>query len=161
MCGVVALLGFGTVSGPLGWVGVGCMVVATVGYAIGPLIIQRHLHGLESIGPIAASLLVASLILLMPAALTVPQHWPSTLVLVSIAVLGVLCSAVAMLLMFYLVRVAGPARATTITYVNPVVATLLGVGLLHESLGKGGAVGFVVILIGIFLATHEPIRKAD
>jgi drug/metabolite transporter (DMT)-like permease len=160
LCGVVALLGFGTVSGPLGWAGVGCMVVATVGYAIGPLIIQRHLHGLESIGPIAASLAVASLILLVPAALTVPQHWPSTLVLVSIAVLGVLCSAVAMLLMFYLVRVAGPSRATTITYVNPVVATLLGVGLLHESLGKGGVVGFVVILIGIFLATHEPIGKA-
>jgi len=155
LCGVVALLGFGTVSGPLGWAGVGCMVVATIGYATGPLIIQRYLHGLESIGPIAASLTVASLVLLLPAAATWPERWPSTATLASLAVLGVLCSSIAMLLMFYLVRVAGASRALIITYVNPAVATLLGVGLLHESLGPGGVTAFVVILIGSFLSTHQ------
>jgi drug/metabolite transporter (DMT)-like permease len=155
LCGVVALLGFGTVSGPRGWAGVACMVLATIGYAIGPLIIQRYLHGLESIGPIAASLTVASLVLLLPAVATWPERWPSTATLSSIAVLGVLCSSIAMLLMFYLVRVAGAARALIITYVNPVVATLLGVGLLHESLGPGGVTAFVVILIGSFLSTHQ------
>src|SRR5580698_7624368 len=70
--GVVALLGFGTISGPLGWAGVGCMLVATLGYAIGPLIIQRHLSGLDSFGPLAASLLVASIVLLVPALLALP-----------------------------------------------------------------------------------------
>jgi drug/metabolite transporter (DMT)-like permease len=155
LCGVVALLGFGTVSGPRGWAGVGCMVLATIGYAIGPLIIQRYLHGLESIGPIAASLTVASLVLLLPAVATWPERWPSTATLSSIAVLGVLCSSIAMLLMFYLVRVAGAARALIITYVNPAVATLLGVGLLHESLGPGGVTAFMVILIGSFLSTHQ------
>jgi drug/metabolite transporter (DMT)-like permease len=155
LCGVVALLGFGTVSGPRGWAGVACMVLATIGYATGPLIIQRYLHGLESIGPIAASLTVASLVLLLPAAATWPERWPSTATLSSIAVLGVLCSSIAMLLMFYLVRVAGASRALIITYVNPAVATLLGVGLLHESLGPGGVTAFVVILIGSFLSTHQ------
>jgi drug/metabolite transporter (DMT)-like permease len=156
LCGVVALLGFGTVSGPLGWGGVGCMVLATIGYAAGPLVIQRYLHGLDSIGPVAASLSVASLVLLLPAAATWPDRWPSTATLASIAVLGVLCSSIAMLLMFYLVRVAGAARALIITYINPAVAMLLGVGLLHESLGPGGVTAFVVILIGSFLATHQP-----
>jgi drug/metabolite transporter (DMT)-like permease len=155
LCGVVALLGFGAVSGPLGWAGVGCMVLATIGYATGPLIIQRYLHGLESIGPIAASLTVASLVLLLPAAVTWPERWPSFATLSAIAVLGVLCSSIAMLLMFYLVRIAGASRALIITYVNPAVATLLGVGLLHESLGPGGVTAFVVILIGSFLATHQ------
>jgi drug/metabolite transporter (DMT)-like permease len=156
LCGVVALLGFGTVSGPLGWAGVGCMVLATIGYAAGPLIIQRYLHGLDSIGPIAASLSVASLVLLLPAAATWPDRWPSTATLTSIVVLGVLCSAIAMLLMFYLVRVAGASRALIITYVNPAVAMLLGVGVLHEHLGSGGVTAFAVILIGSFLATHQP-----
>jgi drug/metabolite transporter (DMT)-like permease len=156
LCGVVALLGFGTVSGPLGWAGVGCMVLATIGYAAGPLVIQRYLHGLDSIGPVAASLSVASLVLLLPAAATWPDRLPSTATLASIAVLGVLCSSIAMLLMFYLVRVAGAARALIITYINPAVAMLLGVGLLHESLGPGGVTAFVVILIGSFLATHQP-----
>jgi drug/metabolite transporter (DMT)-like permease len=159
LCGVVALVGFGTVSGPLGWAGVGCMVLATIGYAAGPLIIQRYLHGLDSIGPIAASLSVASLVLLLPAAATWPERWPSTAALTSIVVLGVLCSAIAMLLMFYLVRAAGASRALIITYVNPAVATLLGVGVLHEHLGSGGVTAFVVILIGSFLSTHQPGRE--
>ena len=60
LLGVIALLGFGTVSWPLGWAGVGCMLLATIGYAVGPLIIQRHLRQLDSMGPIALSLLVSS-----------------------------------------------------------------------------------------------------
>lgn len=154
--GVVGLLGFGSITWPLGWAGVGCMVLATVGYAIGPLIIQRHLTGLDSIGPVAASLAVASIILLLPAVATLPDQWPSLEVVASIAVLGILCTAVAMLLMFFLVRHAGAARASVITYINPAVATLLGVGVLHERLGPGGVMAFIVILIGSFLATRRP-----
>lgn len=154
LSGVVALLGFGTISGPFGWAGFGCMILAAVGYAVGPLIIQKHLRGLDSIGPVAASLAVASALLVLPAAATFPQQWPSAVTLSSIAVLGVLCTAVAMLLMFFLVRDAGAGRAAIITYINPVVATLLGVGLLHERLGLGGVIAFAVILAGSLLATR-------
>jgi drug/metabolite transporter (DMT)-like permease len=158
LCGVVGLLGFGTISGPLGWAGVGCMIVAAVGYAVGPLIIQKHLRGLDSIGPVAASLAVASLVLLLPAAATLPARWPSAVTVSSVVVLGVLCTAVAMLLMFFLVRDAGASRATIITYINPVVATLLGVGVLHERLGLAGLTAFAVILAGSWLATAEALR---
>jgi drug/metabolite transporter (DMT)-like permease len=154
LLGVVALLGLGTISTPLQWAGVGCMLLATVGYAIGPLIIQRHLSELDSIGPIAASLLAASLVLLTPAAMTFPRSVPSTLALSSIAVLGLVCTATAMLLMFYLVSHAGASRASVITYINPIVATLLGMLILHEHLGVGGAVAFILILFGSWLATR-------
>jgi drug/metabolite transporter (DMT)-like permease len=153
--GVAALLGTGPISWPLGWAGVGCMLLATIGYAIGPLIIQRHLSGLDSIGPLAASLGVASLMLLVPAAMEIPAALPSTAALASIAVLGVVCTAVAMLLMFYLVRNAGASRATVITYINPVVATLLGVLVLREHLGIGGFIAFALILLGSWLATRR------
>jgi drug/metabolite transporter (DMT)-like permease len=155
--GVAALLGTGSIEGALGWAGVACMLLATICYAIGPLIIQRHLHGLDSIGPLAASLLVASLILLIPAALEFPTRLPSAQAMVSIAVLGVVCTAVAMLLMFYLVRHAGASRASVITYINPVVATLLGVWVLNEHLGIGGFVAFALILLGSFLATRGAV----
>jgi len=153
--GVAALLGTGPISWPLGWAGVGCMLLATIGYAIGPLIIQRHLSGLDSIGPLAASVSVASVMLLVPAAMEIPAALPSTAALASIAVLGVLCTAVAMLLMFYLVRTAGASRATVITYINPVVATLLGVLVLREHLGIGGFIAFALILLGSWLATRR------
>jgi drug/metabolite transporter (DMT)-like permease len=152
--GVAALLGFGTISGPLGWAGVACMLVATLGYAIGPLIIQRHLSGLDPFGPLAASLLVSSMLLLIPAVLAFPAWMPSALALASMAILGVVCTAVAMLLMFYLVSHAGASRAAVITYINPAVAALLGVSLLHERLGTGGILAFVLILLGSWLATR-------
>lgn len=152
--GVAALLGTGAISGALGWAGVGCMLVSTICYAVGPLIIQRHLSGLDSIGPLAASLGVASIILLIPATLEFPSSLPTANALVSIAVLGIVCTAIAMLLMFYLVRDAGASRASVITYINPVVATLLGVLVLDEHLGIGGFIAFALILLGSWLATR-------
>jgi drug/metabolite transporter (DMT)-like permease len=152
--GVASLLGFGTISGTQGWIGVGCMLMATIGYAIGPLIIQRHLSKLDSLGPAAGSVMVASAVLLVPAWLTFPAQIPSSVAVGSIAVLGVLCTAIAMLLMFYLVSNAGASRASVITYINPLVATVLGVGQLHERLGVGGIVAFTLILLGSWLATR-------
>lgn len=154
LIGVVSLLGFGTISGPLGWAGAACLLLAVVGYAIGPLIIQRHLRGLDSIGPVAASLGIASAVLLLPAAMTFPHHLPSGAILTSIVVLGLLCTAVAMLLMFYIVGHAGASRASLVAYINPAVAALLGVGFLNERLGVGGTVGFVLILLGSWLAAR-------
>jgi drug/metabolite transporter (DMT)-like permease len=158
--GVAALLGTGSIEGSLGWAGVGCMLLATICYAIGPLIIQRHLQGLDSIGPLAASLLVASLILSIPAALEFPRRLPSAQTMIAIAVLGIICTAVAMLLMFYLVRHAGASRASVITYINPVVAMLLGVLVLDEHLGIAGFVAFALILLGSWLATRGAVSPA-
>ena len=62
-------------------------------------------------GPIATSFLIASVLLLIPALMTFQQRMPSVLVLPSIGVLGMVCTALAMLLMFYLVSHAGAARA--------------------------------------------------
>jgi drug/metabolite transporter (DMT)-like permease len=152
--GVVALLGLGTISGSFGWAGVACMLIASLGYAMGPLIIQRHLNGLDAFGPLAASLLIASIMLLVPAILALTRQLPTATALTSVTVLGIVCTAIAMLLMFYLVSHAGAARASLITYINPAVAALLGVGLLHEHLGPGGLTAFALILLGSWLASR-------
>jgi drug/metabolite transporter (DMT)-like permease len=154
LIGVAVLVGLSSISGALGWAGVACMFVSTVGYAIGPLIVQRYLHGIDPYGPIAGSLLVASIILLIPALFAWPSQLPSTRSLVSVGVLGVLCTALAMLMMFYLVAGAGAARASIITYINPAVATLLGMLLLREPLGLGALLGLALILSGSWLATR-------
>jgi drug/metabolite transporter (DMT)-like permease len=154
LVGVAALVGFGTISGIKGWAGVGCMLLATLGYAIGPLIVQRHLGKVDSFGPVAASLLIGSIVLLPIAIYAFPHQAPSALASVSIAVLGCICTALAMLLLFYLIGQAGASRASVITYVNPAVATLLGVLVLHEHLGVAGLAAFALILIGSWLATR-------
>jgi drug/metabolite transporter (DMT)-like permease len=159
--GVAALLGTGPVLGVLGWAGVGCMLISTLCYAVGPLIIQRHLQDLDSIGPLAASLAVASIVLFIPAAVEIPSGLPSANALASIAILGIICTAVAMLLMFYLVLHAGASRASVITYINPAVATLLGVLVLDEHLGIGGFIAFALILLGSWLATRGKVILAN
>jgi drug/metabolite transporter (DMT)-like permease len=153
--GVVALLGFGTISGSRGWSGVACMLISALGYAVGPLVIQRHMKELDAIGPLAACLAISSAVLLVPALLVMPAKLPSATALASIAALGIVCTAIAMVLMFYLVNHAGASRATLITYLNPAVASLLGVMLLDERLGASGVLAFALILLGSWLATRR------
>ena len=157
--GVIALVGFGPITGLRGWAGVGCMLLATLGYALGPLIIQRYLQGMRPIGPMAVSIAMAALLLLPAALATWPAALPSPAVCWSLLALGAVCTALAMLLMFYLINAAGAARASLITYVNPAVAALLGVGILHERLGLGGLMAFVLILLGTWQATRGGVSK--
>jgi drug/metabolite transporter (DMT)-like permease len=67
--------------------------------------------------------------------------------------LAVVCSALAFLLFFALIKEVGSLRATVITYVNPAVAAVLGVTLLNERLTVGMVVGFSLVLAGSILAT--------
>jgi len=163
--GVVTLLGLDVVQGPLWWAGVACVVIATVGYALGSLIVQRHLSGVDELAAVAASLGVATVVLLPAAAWSVPRAVPAPLVLVSLLVLGVVCTALALWLYFFLIAQIGAARAAVITYVNPAVAALLGVMVLHESFGLGSAAGLGLILLGSWLATQrrqpEPAEVAS
>jgi drug/metabolite transporter (DMT)-like permease len=62
--------------------------------------------------------------------------------------------------MFYLIEQAGASRTAVITYINPAVAALLGVGLLHEHFGAGGIAAFALILIGSWLATRGTHERA-
>jgi len=151
--GVAALLGFDVTSGDLR--AVGEIALVTVCYAVGPLIIIRTLSGLPSMGVVASSLGLAALAY-APLGLThLPSSMPPGNVLASIALLGVVCTALAFLIFFALIAEVGPVRSTVITYVNPAVAVALGVTLLGEPFTAGTAVGFALILFGCGLATRR------
>jgi drug/metabolite transporter (DMT)-like permease len=97
----------------------------------------------------------------MRAIVTFFQQIPSALALSSIEVLGLICAVLTMLLMFYLVGHGGASRASVITYINPVVATFLGVLLLHERPGFGGITSFALILPGSWLATRGVVTRSE
>jgi drug/metabolite transporter (DMT)-like permease len=152
-CGVIAIVGLDTGHGPMLWAGVVCIMISVAGYAIGPLIVQRYLSDVDELGAVAASLVVASVLLLPLAALSAPDHVPSTLSLTAVAALGIACTALALYLYFYLINVAGAARASVVAYINPAVAAVIGVLVLQEPFGWGAGVGLVMILFGSYLAT--------
>jgi len=156
--GVVALLGLDVSSGSA--LAVVEMGVVAVCYAVGPVIIARKLNRLPSLGVVAASLLLAAVGYAPAAAVQMPTHMLGANVLASLALLGVVCTALAFVVFFALIAEVGPVRATVITYVNPAVAVLLGVTLLGEKFSAGTAIGFVLILAGSVLATRRPQAAA-
>jgi drug/metabolite transporter (DMT)-like permease len=151
--GVIGLLGVDVAGRSDELVGALLVLVATLGYAIAPLIVRRRLADLDPLGPVAASLVLAGLALLPAAIAAPPGEPPPADALASIAVLGVVCTALGLVLFFRLVAVAGPSRASVITYVNPLVAVVLGVVVLDERLGAMSVVGLVLILLGSWLST--------
>jgi drug/metabolite transporter (DMT)-like permease len=154
-CGVIAIVGLDTGHGPMLWAGVVCIMVSVAGYAIGPLVVQRYLSDVDELGAVAASLVVASILLLPIAALTAPTHVPSAVSLAAVAALGILCTALALYLYFYLINEAGAARASVVAYINPAVAAVIGVLVLHEPFGLGAGIGLAMILFGSYLATGK------
>lgn len=150
LSGVVALVGL-DIDLSDGWA-VGAALLAAVGYAIGPIIINRRLSGVPPLGVIAASLGLAALLYVPFAAAAWPAHF-GVQASAAVVTLGLVCTALAFLLFFALIAEAGPARATVITYFNLLVALLLGVLLLKEPLSPGMLVGSVLVVLGSFLAT--------
>jgi drug/metabolite transporter (DMT)-like permease len=139
------------------------VLAVALGYAIGPMIVNRYLSDLP---PVATNLEVLSVcgIGYAPfAAATWPQDQPSLQAVGAVVALGVVCTAVAFVLLFALIGEVGPTRATVITYINPAVAIIAGVLLLDEPLTAGILVGFPLVLAGAVLATRKrsgPVPRA-
>jgi drug/metabolite transporter (DMT)-like permease len=151
--GVAVLVGFNVSARDL-WA-VGEIGLVTIGYAVGPLIISRKLTEAPPIGVVAMSLVLPAIVYAPLGLSHLPAAFPASNVLLAIALLGVVCTALAFLLFFALIAEVGPVRATVITYVNPAVALALGVAILGEPLTIGAGVGFALVLVGLFLATRR------
>jgi drug/metabolite transporter (DMT)-like permease len=153
LVGVVTLTGVTLTGGTAQLIGVGCIVGSIICYALAPLIINRHLAHLHPLGPVSFGLALSTLLLTPFAMLTRPAALPSGVTLSALVALGVLCTAVALAAYFYLIAQAGPSRASIITYVNPAVAVLLGVIVLHESMTLLTVAELCVIAAGSWLST--------
>jgi drug/metabolite transporter (DMT)-like permease len=123
-------------------------------YAVGPIILARFLDGAPALGVVAVSLGITALVYAPIAALDLPDAMLSGRVIGSVLGLAFVCTALAFLLFFALIAEIGPVRATVITYVNPAIAAVAGVTILDEAFTVGMGIGFVLVLVGSFLATR-------
>ena len=136
------------------------IAIVVVGYAVGPAILARRLGGLPTAGVMALSLALCAVVYVPIAAGQLPSALPSTNVIASIAILAVVCTAAAFLVFAALIDEIGPVRATVITYINPAVAAVLGVLVLHENFSVAMAIGFALVILGSTLATR-PAREVE
>jgi drug/metabolite transporter (DMT)-like permease len=136
------------------------MGLVAICYALGPAVLTRYLSGMGGVDVMAAALIAAALATAPLAVLQWPHSLPGPAALLAVAVLAVVCTALAFVLFAGLIAEIGPVRATVITYVNPAVAAILGVAVLGETLTPAMIGGFALILVGSVLATRRPAVAA-
>jgi drug/metabolite transporter (DMT)-like permease len=124
-------------------------------YAIAPLIAARYLSDVPTLPMTAVCLGFAALVYAAPAAATWPDEIPPTRVLFALGALAIICTALAFLVFFALIREVGAARALVFTYINPVVALAAGVIVLNEPLTLWNIAALTLILVGCVLATRR------
>jgi drug/metabolite transporter (DMT)-like permease len=134
------------------------VLVVAVCYATAPFITARKLTEVPGIGLAALALAMVAVAYIPPAVVT-QDEVPTARSLGALVGLAVLCTGIAFVLFFALIREIGPARATVITFVNPVVALALGVVVLDEHLTWGQLAGLPVVLLGCWLAAG--LRPAE
>lgn len=147
----VVVAGPGLFGGEVSLLAAGEVLLVAVLYAIAPFIVARKLADVPSLGTITLSLLMIGIVYL-PIGLLTQHEVPTPASVWALLALAVICTAVAFLAFFALIREVGPVRAPLFTYVNPVVAIILGAIVLAEPLTPGLLIGFPLIIAGCWFA---------
>ena len=141
---------------------IGALVLATISYGIGGPYIRKFVTPMNLSGTSSAAAQVStSAITLLPFYLfsgPLITASPSIESLLSIIALGVLGSGYAYRLYHDVIKDAGSTVASTVTFTNPVVATIWGILLLSEELHWYEPIGGVVVILGAWLAQHKATK---
>ena len=156
--GVLALVGIDSILGHSQPLWVGAVVLAAVGYAIAPIMANHKMQDVPTSGVIGLSMGIVALIYSVPAAFYIPEELAANPPIegwIALAVLGLVCSALAFVIFFDLIKEVGPVKASLITYVNTAVALLLGTLFLAEPITPGLMIGIPLITVGLYLSAKK------
>jgi drug/metabolite transporter (DMT)-like permease len=130
-------------------------LAAAASYGLGYIYMARFLTG-KGVRPLmlSTSQLAAATVIMGVAVpvggLEVPT-WDAQ-ALAGLLILGAISTGTAYVLNYRLITDAGPTAASTVTYLLPVVAVVLGWAVLGEALNGGILGGLALVLCGVALA---------
>jgi drug/metabolite transporter (DMT)-like permease len=152
LAGVAILAGVHPAGGWKGAAGTGVIIVASISYAAANLYAGRRM---SVGGPVlaATSMVVAFVVLLPFALLTLPAHAPGWKSVGSGVALGLLGTAIAQILSYRMIGLYGSSRSVLVAYMLPAFALLYGAVFLSESLTLQKLAGLVLILGGVGLGS--------
>ena len=133
-------------------------LVASVSYAVSYVYICRFLAR-RRISPVVLSagrLLAASVMLAVALAVTgarAPQFTAESVA--AIAVLGIIGTGIAYVLNYQIITSEGATVASTVTYLLPVVAIILGAVVLGEQISLMVIAGITLVLAGVALTRQQ------
>ena len=138
------------------------LIAASISYGIGTPYIRKYVTPMKLPATVTASVQVlTSAVILLPVYLFTGPLFvaePTVQSAGALALLGVLGSGISYWLFHQVVATAGSAVAATVTYTNPVIATIWGVLLLGEGLHWYEPAGAVLVLTGAFFAQGRRLK---
>jgi drug/metabolite transporter (DMT)-like permease len=128
------------------------LIVAVTCYGIGTPYIRKYIAPLKLSTEVSVFGQIGTAALsLLPIYLLSGQYFtaaPSLQAIGSVIAIGALGSGVAYLLYYKVLDVVGSAIASSVTYITPIIAVILGVLLLNEELHWYEPVGGAIIILG-------------
>ncbi len=122
---------------------------STICYALTGIYLKKFATGFAPLATAGCSLL-ASAVVLLPIAATAAPSWSAfTLpIVLCLAALAFLCSAIAYTIYYRLMRDVGPTRAFTVTFLTPGFGMLWGLLFLGERVTPAMLLGFALVVTG-------------
>lgn len=139
------------------------IVGQVVSVSLGGVIIQRAAPSLARVPLTGWSMLLGATILhlLSLGAGELPGNGVAApTAIVAVLYLGVFSTAIAFYLFFSILEVHGAFQASLVTYLVPIVATLVGVFVLEESINWLTYAGFGLVAVGFALLKREALMSA-
>ena len=152
LAGVALLVGVETVSTLEEFLGALGILAASAFYALSGFVIKRGYAGTPAITSSAISCTVGAVATLPLAIITAEHSAPGTRAVLAVVGLGVVGTAVAFAVFYWLIGEIGAGRASLISYLAPGVALFYGAALLDEHIGWAAIVGLALILGGVAVA---------
>ncbi|WP_198373035.1 DMT family transporter [Roseomonas rosulenta] len=164
--GVGAMMGPDLLAGAAtaGWA-TAAMLAATLSYAFAG-VFGRRFRGL-GISPMQAALgqVTASAVMMLPLALAFEHPWslprPSAMAAGAVLGLAALSTALAYVLYFRILALAGAVNLLLVTFLIPVSAILLGTLVLGEALAPRHLLGMALIGLGLAAIDGRPFNYAS
>lgn len=162
--GLVGMAGVGllvlTPSAALDPIGIIAGVAGAVSMAFGTVLTRRWTPPVSSLTFTAWQLTAGGVLLLPIAALFEPALPTPTLAnVLGIAWLGLIGAAFTYLLWFRGLSKLEPAAVASLGFLSPLVATLLGWGLLGQNLTMMQIVGMVAVLVSVWMAQRTQMPR--
>jgi drug/metabolite transporter (DMT)-like permease len=160
--GVTILIGFEAVSGMMRhfWAEI-AVVTATVFYAFSAVYGRRFNHHAPIVS--ATGQLTASTVLMVPVVLIFDTPWtmpmPSASAWLAVLSMGLLSTALAYVLFYRILAIAGATNLQLVTFLIPATAILLGTALLDELLLPQHWLGMAVIFMALTVIDGRLFRR--
>jgi drug/metabolite transporter (DMT)-like permease len=161
LVGVGVLVGVDPQGGWAGVVGTLAVILASISYAAGSLYSQHKLGDSSGLLVSTASAFWGTLVILPFGIAQGPSELPGWEALAAVATLGLLGTAVGLLLYLGLLAHHGSAKGSLVVYLLPPTALVYGAVFLDEPIRLTAVAGLALILAGVALASGvvRPIRR--